>query len=229
MLYVMTACEDRSEPGGRFINGMNLSGNPGIRQPIQMPPTFGQPPRPNIQPRFPMLTRAGSHGHDSPCLGHQAINPCAGGDSLARMFISAKGGLIPFVLECLVWDGSFDDQDEGVELTLRCQGQGVYEVITHFIGEKWVAELHSRDTRERSLHEVFDTGLGGACHRDGLAIATESGRDPENFQLFERLLAWDRTCHLGVPPPVRHPVQHTVIEKATDHSGRNIRLALELS
>ena len=28
------------------MNGMNLSGNPGIVQPMQMPPTFGQPPRP---------------------------------------------------------------------------------------------------------------------------------------------------------------------------------------
>src|SRR5262245_35214301 len=28
-------------PGGSSINGMNLSGNPGIVQPMQIPPTFG--------------------------------------------------------------------------------------------------------------------------------------------------------------------------------------------
>ena len=34
------------------MNGMNLSGNPGMVQPMQMPPTLGQPPMPSIQPRF---------------------------------------------------------------------------------------------------------------------------------------------------------------------------------
>jgi hypothetical protein len=43
------------EPGGSSMNGMNLSGKPGIVQPMQMPPTFGQPPIPAIQPRFGTL------------------------------------------------------------------------------------------------------------------------------------------------------------------------------
>src|SRR5215510_11414076 len=33
------------------MNGMYLSGNPGIVHAMQMPPTFGQPPMPLIQPR----------------------------------------------------------------------------------------------------------------------------------------------------------------------------------
>ena len=37
------------------MNGMNLSGKPGIVQPMQMPPTFGQPPMPSIQPRLGTL------------------------------------------------------------------------------------------------------------------------------------------------------------------------------
>ena len=37
------------------MNGMNLSGKPGIVQPMQMPPTFGQPPMPFIQPRLVTL------------------------------------------------------------------------------------------------------------------------------------------------------------------------------
>lgn len=37
------------------MNGMNLSGNPGIVHPIQIPPTLGQPLIPFIQPRFPKL------------------------------------------------------------------------------------------------------------------------------------------------------------------------------
>ena len=42
-------------PGGGFINGMNLSGKPGIVQPIQMPPTLGHPPIPSIHPRLVTL------------------------------------------------------------------------------------------------------------------------------------------------------------------------------
>ena len=30
--------------GSSSMNGMNLSGKPGIVQAMQMPPTFGQPP-----------------------------------------------------------------------------------------------------------------------------------------------------------------------------------------
>ena len=37
------------------MNGMNLSGKPGIVQPMQMPPTFGHPPMPAIQPRLGTL------------------------------------------------------------------------------------------------------------------------------------------------------------------------------
>src|SRR6478735_3934335 len=42
-------------PGGSSMNGMNLSGKPGIVHPMHMPPTFGQPPTPLIQPRFGTL------------------------------------------------------------------------------------------------------------------------------------------------------------------------------
>ena len=37
------------------MNGMNLSGKPGIVQAMQIPPTFGQPPTPLTQPRIGTL------------------------------------------------------------------------------------------------------------------------------------------------------------------------------
>ena len=42
-------------PGGSSINGMNLSGKPGMVHPMQIPPTLGQPPTPLIQPRLGTL------------------------------------------------------------------------------------------------------------------------------------------------------------------------------
>src|SRR5579862_971120 len=48
------------------MKGMNLSGNPGIVQPMQMPPTLGQPPIPPIQPRLETLQFTTEPQH--PCL-----------------------------------------------------------------------------------------------------------------------------------------------------------------
>jgi hypothetical protein len=53
--YALAAAVDTFAPGGSSMNGMNLSGNPGIVQPMQIPPTFGQPPIPAIHPRFGTL------------------------------------------------------------------------------------------------------------------------------------------------------------------------------
>ena len=48
--YKATALVESFAPGGSSMNGMNLSGKPGIVQPMQIPPTFGQPPIPAIHP-----------------------------------------------------------------------------------------------------------------------------------------------------------------------------------
>src|SRR5262245_25460462 len=55
--YVVIASVESFAPGGSSsIDGcMNLSGKPGIVQPMHTPPTFGQPPTPPIQPRLPTL------------------------------------------------------------------------------------------------------------------------------------------------------------------------------
>ena len=53
--YGASSIDDSVPPGGASMNGMNRSGKPGIVQPMQMPPTFGQPPSPSIQPRLVTL------------------------------------------------------------------------------------------------------------------------------------------------------------------------------
>jgi hypothetical protein len=39
--YGVMSVDDTRAPGGSSMNGMNLSGKPGIVQPMQMPPTLG--------------------------------------------------------------------------------------------------------------------------------------------------------------------------------------------
>ena len=51
-----------SAPGGSSMNGMNLSGKPGMVQPMQMPPTLGQPP----MPRHPAALGNVAVDHRSP-------------------------------------------------------------------------------------------------------------------------------------------------------------------
>src|ERR1700737_2428176 len=53
--YTPLAIVETRAPGGSSMNGMNLSGNPGIVQPMQIPPTLGHPPTPLIQPRLGTL------------------------------------------------------------------------------------------------------------------------------------------------------------------------------
>ena len=47
--------EERNDPGGVSVMGENLSGKPGMVQPMQMPPMFMQPPWPSTMPRSAML------------------------------------------------------------------------------------------------------------------------------------------------------------------------------
>ena len=54
---IMFVALDSLLPGGSSMNGITLSGNPGIVHAMQMPPTFGQPPIPSIQPRLVTLHR----------------------------------------------------------------------------------------------------------------------------------------------------------------------------
>src|SRR5271170_3136693 len=53
--YSPEAVVETLPPGGSSMNGMNLSGNPGMVHPMQMPPTFGQPPMPFSHPRLGTL------------------------------------------------------------------------------------------------------------------------------------------------------------------------------
>src|ERR1700733_6799890 len=53
--YKPDAVLESLPPGGSSMNGMNLSGKPGIVHPMKMPPTFGTPPMPLIPPRLGTL------------------------------------------------------------------------------------------------------------------------------------------------------------------------------
>ena len=79
------AVDDSLAPGGSSMNGMNLSGKPGMVQPMQMPPTFGQPPMPAIQPRFGDVAV-----HDRPPAAelHDALGRAVLGGEIALLVVA---------------------------------------------------------------------------------------------------------------------------------------------
>src|SRR5262249_14382306 len=82
--YIRTAEDDILAPGGSSMKGMNLSGNPGIVQPMQTPPTFGQPPTPPMHPRFGTLHRASPPAPRSTRSCHSRPGPPAPGSPASR-------------------------------------------------------------------------------------------------------------------------------------------------
>src|SRR3712207_8178981 len=66
----LTRLVESVEPGGSSMNGMNLSGKPGIVHAMQMPPTFGHPPTPPIQP---LLGTLRSEEHTSELQSRQYL------------------------------------------------------------------------------------------------------------------------------------------------------------
>src|SRR5271155_2305800 len=62
------AAAETFAPGGSSMNGMNLSGKPGMVQPLQMPPTLGQP-----EAVAAAVGAAADAGHRA-AFGHVAIH-----------------------------------------------------------------------------------------------------------------------------------------------------------
>src|SRR5687767_10146010 len=75
--YAPLAAPETLLPGGASMKGMNLSGKPGIVQPMQIPPTFGQPPTPFIQPRLATLQLTTGPQHPSFTMHFFDPNSCA--------------------------------------------------------------------------------------------------------------------------------------------------------
>ena len=67
------------EPGGALWNGVNLSGKPGMVQPMQAPPEFMHPPMWLIAPREVMLQF--TTGPQQPISTRHSLSP----NSLAKL------------------------------------------------------------------------------------------------------------------------------------------------
>ena len=59
------------------------------------------------------------------------------------------------------------------------------EVVAVFIRQHGVMQTHLGQSRQGAEKQVLDARLGGGRDGDGVAVAAQAGRDPENVDLFQ--------------------------------------------
>ena len=155
----------------------------------------------------PAVGRAGSRRHNRPGLGSQTVDPVAGQDGLARLLVRAPRCPVAFLLIVFVGNRSFDDQDEGPELAFRSQVKRLQKLVAVLDGKEGIMEVDLGNPWQRAHHNVFDAGLRGGGHGDGVAVASKSGRHPQNIEFGDRTVgsAFDRWVHHRELPPRMHP------------------------
>ena len=99
------------------------------------------------------------------------------------------GGPVALALDPFVGDRPLDDEDERGELAFPGAMKRRKEALAALVCEDWIVDPHLREAGHRSHHDVFDTRLGRGSDRDGVAVAPQPRRDPEDVDLPERGLA----------------------------------------
>jgi hypothetical protein len=69
---------------------------------------------------------------------------------LARVGIGAQSRPVPFFLNLLVGNGTFHDEDEGLELSLFGQVKVLEKIVAIFVRENGIVQVHSRQARDRA-------------------------------------------------------------------------------
>ena len=97
---------------------------------------------------------------------------------------------VAFVLDVLVGDRPLDDQDErGVEPALGGVVPDLEELVAASIGQHAVVQVDLGQAGDGPHDDVLDARLGGGGDGDGVAVAAQPVRDPEDVDLLDgRLL-----------------------------------------
>ena len=92
-------------------------------------------------------------------FGRQAVNPLVGGDGLTGLRIRSETRPVAFLLDLLVRDRAFDHQHERIELALFRLIPEFQEVISVFVGQDGIVQVHFGKSGNGSQQNVFDAGL----------------------------------------------------------------------
>ena len=129
---------------------------------------------------------AGSCRDDCPGMRRQTVDPLASRNRLSGPRVGSERSPITFALIGFVGDRSFDHENERpCRFSLGRFAEWPHELVSIFVREKWVIEIHLWRPGQRAGHNVFDARLGGAGHRDRVSIAAQSSRQPQDVNFFD--------------------------------------------
>ena len=126
---------------------------------------------------------AGADGDDGPGPRRQAVDPVARRDRLPGGRIGPEGGPVALGLVGLVGDRALDHEDERAEGPACPAVEKLDELVADFGGQKRIVQGDARGPGQRAAQQVLDAGLGRAGHRDGVAIAAQTGGEPQDGDL----------------------------------------------
>ncbi len=116
-----------------------------------------------------------------------------------------KPAQYPFSLLCLVRDRTFDHQDERLEQSVGRPMERSQKVFAGLESQHRVVQRHPGQSGDRPQQNIFQAGLRGRRDGNRIAIAPQSGRDPQNLdgrdrRFVSRLLPVKGSFHAGQHP-----------------------------
>jgi hypothetical protein len=110
----------------------------------------------------------------------QTIDPLTGSDRLASLRVGAEGRPIAFLLVVLVRNRTLDDQNKRTPFAFGGRTERSEKIVPILIGEKGIVKMYLWNPGQASEHNVFDARLGGSGHGNRIAVAPQSGGNPED-------------------------------------------------
>ena len=100
--------------------------------------------------------------------------------------VGSEGRPISLGFVGFVGNRPFHDQDERRERAFRRQVEALQKFVAVFVGQKEIVKVDLGNPRQVAENQVFDAGLRRGRDRDGVAVTTQSGVDPEDVDFFDR-------------------------------------------
>src|SRR5262245_11756335 len=132
----------------------------------------------------PSIGRAGSSGNDRPRFWRQSINPFTRGNGLARIGVGTLSRPISCFLDSFVWNRSFDDEDERIDLSSFGLIEKIHKLIADLRCKDGIMEMYLWESWDRPQQKIFNAGLLGGGDRDCVAVASQTSREPDYVNLF---------------------------------------------
>jgi hypothetical protein len=86
--------------------------------------------------------------------------------------------------DSLVWNRTFDNQHERIELSLFRLIPILHEVVADLICKHGIVEMNLGKTRDCAEQNVFDTRLHCGCYRNCISVTTQPRGNPEDVNFF---------------------------------------------